>query len=150
MDSLQFPQTINSQDMRVEADRISSYAKLTADFNPLHLDEEFAAGTTFGGTIAHGTMSLNLLVSTCDSLKPQFELRTMNIRFTAPCPRGEKLSAEMVLTDPATGTYDVWVTRSDGVRVIEGTAKLGAPQEGAPIDATLIPTDKNTKNASNQ
>ena len=36
--------------------RIDKYASASGDFNPIHVDPEFAATTEFGGTIAHGMM----------------------------------------------------------------------------------------------
>lgn len=33
---------------------IDAYAEVARDFNPIHVDPEYAAGTPFGGTIAHG------------------------------------------------------------------------------------------------
>lgn len=38
------------------------FAGLTGDFNPLHLDEEHARRTIFGGRIAHGLLTLSLAV----------------------------------------------------------------------------------------
>jgi acyl dehydratase len=39
---------------------INSFAKLTGDFNKLHLDARYAKGTVFGGRIAHGALVLSL------------------------------------------------------------------------------------------
>ena len=44
-----------------EAD-ILSFAGLTGDFYPLHVDEEFARESAFGGRIAHGVLTLALAV----------------------------------------------------------------------------------------
>jgi 3-hydroxybutyryl-CoA dehydratase len=43
---------------RAEIDR---YAELSGDFNPLHMDADFAAATPFGTNIAHGPIGLQTL-----------------------------------------------------------------------------------------
>jgi len=42
----------------ITQDRINLYARASGDFNPIHVDETFAANTPFGGTIAHGMLVL--------------------------------------------------------------------------------------------
>ena len=41
---------------RVTQEGIERYAEASGDFNPIHVDPEFAAGSHFGGTVAHGMM----------------------------------------------------------------------------------------------
>src|SRR5512139_3900282 len=42
----------------ITQEKINLYAEASRDFNPIHIDESFAAKTPFGGTIAHGMLSL--------------------------------------------------------------------------------------------
>lgn len=42
----------------ITQEKINLYAEASGDFNPIHIDESFAARTPFGGTIAHGMLSL--------------------------------------------------------------------------------------------
>jgi 3-hydroxybutyryl-CoA dehydratase len=42
-------------------EKIDAYARASGDFNPIHIDPAFAAGTFFGGTIAHGMLLLAYL-----------------------------------------------------------------------------------------
>jgi acyl dehydratase len=42
----------------VTQEKINRYADLSGDYNPLHVDPEVAAASEFGGTIAHGPISL--------------------------------------------------------------------------------------------
>jgi 3-hydroxybutyryl-CoA dehydratase len=42
----------------ITQEKINLYAEASGDFNPIHVDESFAARTPFGGTIAHGMLNL--------------------------------------------------------------------------------------------
>jgi 3-hydroxybutyryl-CoA dehydratase len=41
---------------RVTPEDVAAFAAITGDDNPVHLDEAYAAGTAFGGRIAHGML----------------------------------------------------------------------------------------------
>src|SRR5579859_3818807 len=46
----------------IEAADINAFAGLTGDFYPLHVDEEAARATRFGGRIAHGPLTFSMAV----------------------------------------------------------------------------------------
>ena len=52
----EFDKTISDEDVK-------KFAEVTGDFNPLHLDEEFAKTTMFGGRIAHGMIGAGIISS---------------------------------------------------------------------------------------
>lgn len=107
-------------------DAVARYAELTRDFNPIHLNPEFAAGTSFGRPIAHGTLGLNLVI---EALERTFgalpgDVR-LDVRFIVPVPVGATIRAGGRLKDAATGTYEIFVETASGERAVDGTCTIG-------------------------
>ena len=55
---IQEGKALNSVVKHITQEKINLYAEASGDFNPIHLDESFAATTPLGGTIAHGMLNL--------------------------------------------------------------------------------------------
>lgn len=105
---------------------IRRYAKVTDDFNPIHLDPEFAARTPMGGIIAHGMLSLNLI---WQSLRKTYgpgaaEGACLDVRFIHPVREDDTVRAGGRAKPDAAGVYDVTVENQKGVIVISGTLTL--------------------------
>jgi 3-hydroxybutyryl-CoA dehydratase len=103
---------------------IDEYAILSEDFNPIHVDPEFAAAAPTGGIIAHGTLSLNLI---WQSLEETFEHRPgdviiSEVRFKEPVRINDELVAGGAAKDE--NVFQVWVRNQTGSNVIEGVAQL--------------------------
>jgi hydroxyacyl-ACP dehydratase HTD2-like protein with hotdog domain len=110
------PHTLKTTRLTVQPALIAAYAELTNDFNPIHLDAEFAAQTPMGGVIAHGTMSIGLIWQSLQrSLGAgAFAGARLDVRFVKPVRLGETLIAggRERFGDP--GVYDVWVRVEPG------------------------------------
>jgi len=83
--------------------RIDEFARATEDFQWIHVDPERAKSSPFGGTIAHGFLTLSIL-SRLSEMTFSFSDRRMGInyglnrvRFTAPVPSGSKVRARFRL-----------------------------------------------------
>lgn len=87
---------------------IDQFADATLDHQFIHVDPVKAKTTPFGGTVAHGFLSLSLLVRMCsDALRP-IEGTAMDVnyginrlRFVSPVPVGARIRGRFVLKDLA-------------------------------------------------
>jgi acyl dehydratase len=89
--------------MEVSQERIDLFAKATEDFQWIHVDPKRAKDSPFGGTIAHGFLTLSMLPKLSESTF-EFSDRKMGVnyglnkvRFTAPLPAGAKIRGRFVL-----------------------------------------------------
>jgi acyl dehydratase len=89
--------------VEVAQDRIDLFARATEDFQWIHLDKERAKQSMFGGTIAHGYLTLSLLPRLSESAlevsdsKMGVNYGLNKVRFPAPVPSGSKLRGRFTL-----------------------------------------------------
>jgi 3-hydroxybutyryl-CoA dehydratase len=75
---------------------IVSFAGMTGDFDPLHVDHEFAASTPYGKPIAHGLLGLSLMAglsSTCPRVRTLALVRVEEWQFLRPIYVGDTIHA---------------------------------------------------------
>ncbi|MGR3370597.1 MAG: MaoC family dehydratase [Sagittula sp.] len=60
-DDLRIMAPRESEWFTLDARRVKAFADATEDWQDIHLDAEFASRTPFGGTIAHGFLTLSML-----------------------------------------------------------------------------------------
>jgi len=89
--------------LEVSQERIDTFAKAIEDFQWIHVDPARAQGSPFGGTIAHGFLTLSLL-SRLSEMTFSFSDRGMGVnyglnrvRFTSPVPAGSRVRARFKL-----------------------------------------------------
>ena len=89
--------------VEVTQERIDTFAKAIDDFQWIHVDRERAKNSPFGGTIAHGFLTLSLLshlaerTFTFSDRKVGINYGLNRVRFTAPLPAGSKVRARFTL-----------------------------------------------------
>ncbi len=88
---------------RITQERIGAFADATDDHQWIHVDLERAKASPFGGTIAHGFLTLSLLPKLVETAL-RFEGKTMGVnyglnrlRFTSPVPSGSNVRARFTL-----------------------------------------------------
>lgn len=94
-----------SEWMQVSQELIGAFADLTHDHQFIHVDAERAAAETpFGGTIAHGFLTLALLSHMASQARPQVEVSAMavnygfdKVRFLNPVPAGARVRGRFQL-----------------------------------------------------
>ncbi len=77
----------------VTQEAINLYAQASRDFNPIHVDEEFARQTPLGGTIAHGMLVLAYISQRMGLAFGQdwFTSGKLDVRFKTPARPGDTI-----------------------------------------------------------
>jgi len=75
----------------ITQDNINLYAQASGDFNPIHVDEDFARKSPLGGTVAHGMLILSYLSQMMTIAFGQSWLSggKLNVRFKEPARPGD-------------------------------------------------------------
>ena len=89
-DSAQISKTITETD-------INDFARVTGDFNPVHLDQAYAEKTIFKGRIAHGLLSVGLLSNILGNILPGHGTiyLSQEVKFLAPVRIGDTITAKV-------------------------------------------------------
>lgn len=84
----------------ITADDIQSFANLTGDHNPVHLDDEFAQTTRFGRRIAHGMLSASLISAVLANQLPGqgTVYLSQSLQFVAPVYLNDTVTARVTVT----------------------------------------------------
>ena len=82
--------------VEVTQDRIDAFADATDDHQSIHVDPAAAAAGPFGTTVAHGFLTLSLVVRLWNEVAPAHDGVTLNyglnrVRFPAPVPVGSRV-----------------------------------------------------------
>ena len=114
----------------IDQERVNQFADVTLDHQFVHVDLERAKATPFGGTIAHGFLTLSLLVHLCLPFIPVLSDRKLvvnygfdKVRFSAPVKVGKRIRAVAKLGEASERRPGNIVMRLDVAVEIEGENK---------------------------
>ncbi len=109
---------------------IAAFAEVTGDTNPVHLDEEYAARSFFGGRIAHGMLGAGLISAVLGTMLPGpgAVYVSQELHFRAPVRPGDRLTVRVTVVawDGNRGrvTLRTEVMNHDDVTVLTGEARM--------------------------
>lgn len=113
---------------------VYSFAGITGDFNPAHINEEYAKTTSFGTRIAHGMLSAGF-ISAVLGMKlpgPGTIYLGQTVKFLAPVCIGDTITAIATVKEVIAEKNRVIITTScvnqDGKEVLTGEATVLAPK----------------------
>ena len=140
------PQELPIIEKVVTQDQVNRYAHASGDQNPIHLDPQFAASSSFGRIVAHGMLVLAFLseMMTHAFGRRWLEGGSLKVRFKAPVYPGDRVTtfgalkqSKLVVSTPnepqggvTLATYTVGVSTSQGQEAITGEASVQLPSEG--------------------
>jgi 3-hydroxybutyryl-CoA dehydratase len=122
-DSSSFSKTITDFDVKM-------FAGITGDFNPVHIDKEFAKNTMFKDRIAHGMLAASLFSTVLGTQLPgEGAIYTgQELKFTKPVYLEDTITATVTVTELDVEknrvVLETIATNQNGEVVIKGFAKL--------------------------
>ncbi len=117
-----------STERHVTDEIVRKFAEVSGDYNPIHLDDEFAKTTRFGRRIAHGMLSGAFISAV---LGNEFKERkivylSQTMKFTAPVYLGDTVTASATVIkireDKGIVTLETVCTNQNGETLVKGEA----------------------------
>lgn len=118
---------------RITREMIERFAEATGDFNPIHLDEEFAKETLFGRPVAHGMLLAGILSGVLGTQFPGVGTIyvSQTLRFRRPVFIGDELTLTLRVVERMEGRNRLRIETSfdnqDGETVLTGEAVVIPP-----------------------
>ncbi len=126
-DTASFSKTMSESDVYL-------FAGITGDFNPAHVDEEYARSTFFGGRIVHGILTAGFISTVIAGQLPGpgTIYVSQQLKFLAPVRMGDTLTARAevakIISEKNRVILKTTCSIQDGTIVLEGEAVVSPPK----------------------
>jgi 3-hydroxybutyryl-CoA dehydratase len=120
-DTAEFSKTITEYD-------VYAYAGITGDFNPVHINEEFAKESMFKGRIVHGMLTASFISTVLGTKLPAENTiyLSQNVKFLAPVKFGDTITAKVEVIEKRDDKHIIklrtTVVNQRGEMVVDGEA----------------------------
>jgi acyl dehydratase/CBS domain-containing protein len=117
-DSVRFSKSLSAAD-------VEAFAEASGDTNRLHLDEEFARASRFGGCIVHGALVVGVISSALARLPGMVIYLSQDVSYLGPVPIGDRVTAECTVVERVGDDrfrLATTVETGDGETVVDGEA----------------------------
>jgi acyl dehydratase len=121
------------------------FAEASGDYNPIHIDAQFAAASEFGERIAHGAWS-GALISALLSGRfpgPGTVYRSQQLTFRTPVRLGDTVTASVTVREKRDRhrllVLDCTIVNQEGKTVARGSAEVIAPARKIRLAAPAMP-----------
>jgi 3-hydroxybutyryl-CoA dehydratase len=127
-DSAQISKTITEGDIEL-------FARVTGDFNPLHLDHAYAEKTMFKGRIAHGLLSVGLVSAVLGNILPGHGTiyLSQEVKFLALVRIGDTITARVevieLIPEKNRAQFRTTCVNQEGKLVLDGLAWTMPPKK---------------------
>jgi 3-hydroxybutyryl-CoA dehydratase len=120
----------------ITEDDIQKFAEVSGDYNPLHMDDEFAKTTIFGQRIAHGALTASYISGILGNNLPGpgAIFTGLSMRFRRPVFIGDTVTVRAEVSEKKDRGNQVTLKVAcmvDGKRVITGEAQVVAQRRDA-------------------
>jgi acyl dehydratase len=116
--------------LAITQEQVDRFADVTIDHQFIHVDPDKAAATPFGGTVAHGFLTLSLLtyLNSQNALLPEGLMMVVNygsdkVRFLAPVRVGKRIRSLQKIVDVQEKKPNQWLIKSEVTVEIEDEGK---------------------------
>jgi 3-hydroxybutyryl-CoA dehydratase len=114
---------------------ISDFARVSGDYNPVHMNEEYAATTFFKSRIAHGMLTASFISTVLGTQLPGpgCIYMSQSLKFLAPVRIGDRVKAMVRITNLDKARHRAQLgclCEVDGRAVLEGEALMFVPSRG--------------------
>lgn len=125
-------------------DEVLRFARISRDYNPVHVEPRFAEARNFSRPVCHGLLTASLATEIGGQMG--WLASGMNFRFKGPVYPGETITCDWVITEMdenGRASASVAMTKADGTRVLEGEIRgiVPGPRERGVLRQMLAEGD---------